>query len=170
MTEVPVVVAVTPPGDEITVYSVMALPPSEAGAVHEITARTSSGIADTSVGAPGTVGVVTEFDASEVALVPMEFVAVTVKVYAVPFVRPITMTEVPVVVAVTPLGSDVTVYSVTVLPPSSNGAFQVTVACFAPDVAVTSMGAVGSNKGICARPYPHVLFGTVSLPEALSFR
>jgi hypothetical protein len=82
----------------------------------------------------------------------MEFVAVAVKVYAVPFVRPVTVTEVLVVVAVTLPGSDVTVYPVIGLPPSSNGAFQVTVACLAPDVAVTSMGAVGSNKGICARP------------------
>ena len=80
------------------------------------------------------------------------------------------MTEVLDVVSVTPPGSDVTVYCVTVLPPSSNGALHATVACPALDVAVTSMGAVGSNKGICARPYPHVLFGTVSLPEALSFR
>jgi hypothetical protein len=39
----------------------------------------------------------------------MEFVAVTVKVYAVPFVRPVTVTEVPVVVAVTPPGSEVIV-------------------------------------------------------------
>jgi hypothetical protein len=146
------VVTVTPPGSDVTVYSVIGLPPSEVGAVHETSADTSLGIADTSMGASGAVGVVTEFDESEDGLVPMEFVAVTVKVYAVPFVRPVTVTEVPVVVAVTPPGSDVTVYSVTVLPPSSNGAFQVTVACFAPDVAFTSMGAVGSNKGICARP------------------
>ena len=122
MTEVLAVVAVTPSASEVTVYSVIGLPPSEAGAVHETTARTSPGIADTSVGAPGTVGVVTEFDASEVALVPMEFVAVTVKVYVVPFVRPVTVTEVPVVVAVTPPGSDVTVYPVTGLPPSETGA------------------------------------------------
>jgi hypothetical protein len=40
------------------------------------------------VGVGGSV--VTEFDASEVALVPMEFVAVTVKVYAVPLLRPVT--------------------------------------------------------------------------------
>ena len=99
VTEVIAVVAVTPPGSEVTVYSVIGLPPSEAGAVHETTTRMSPGVADTvaiiklvtnSVGAPGTVGVVTEFDASEVALVPMEFVATTVKVYAVPFVRPVT--------------------------------------------------------------------------------
>ena len=90
VTDVAVVVAVTPPGSDVTVYPVIGLPPSEVGAVHATTARTSSGVADTPLGAPGTVGVVTEFDASEVALVPMEFVAVTVKVYAVPLVRPVT--------------------------------------------------------------------------------
>ena len=38
VTDVPVVVAVTPPGADVTVYSVIGLPPSEAGAVHETTA------------------------------------------------------------------------------------------------------------------------------------
>ena len=95
VTDVPFVVAVTPPGSDVTVYSVMGLPPSEAGAIHETTARTSPGIADTSVGAPGTVGVVTEFDPSERALVPMEFVAVTVKVYGVPLARPVTTAAKP---------------------------------------------------------------------------
>jgi hypothetical protein len=107
--EVLVVVAVNPPGTEVTVYSVIGLPPSEVGAVHATTAETSLGIANTSVGVPGAVGVVTEFDESEDGLVPMEFVAVTVKVYAVPFVRPVTVTEVPVVVAVTPPGLEVIV-------------------------------------------------------------
>ena len=68
MTEVLAVVAVTPPGSDVTVYSVMGLPPSEAGAVHETTVETSLGIADTSVGAPGTVDIVTEFDATTVIL------------------------------------------------------------------------------------------------------
>ncbi len=112
MADVPDVVAVKPPGSEVTVYSVMGLPPSEVGAVHATTAETSLGIANTSVGVPGAVGVVTEFDESEDGLAPMEFVAVTVKVYAVPFVRPVTVTEVLVVVAVTLPGSDVTVYLV----------------------------------------------------------
>jgi len=107
--EVPAVVAVRLPGSDVTTYSVIGLPPSEAGAVHETTAEISLGIADTPLGAPGAVGVVTEFDESEDGLVPMEFVAVTVKVYAVPFVRPVTVTEVPVVVAVTPPGLEVIV-------------------------------------------------------------
>ena len=80
MAEVLAVVAVTPSGSEVTVYSVIGLPPSEAGAVHETTAETSLGIADTPLGTPGTTAGVTELDASEDRLVPRELVAVTVKV------------------------------------------------------------------------------------------
>ena len=80
VTDVPFVVAVTPPGSDVTVYPVIGLPPSEAGAVHETTARTSDGIADTLVGAPGTRAGVTGVDGSEDRLDPMALVAVTVKV------------------------------------------------------------------------------------------
>ena len=80
VTDVPVVVAVTSPGAEVTVYSVIGLPPSEAGAVHETTAETSVGVADTSVGVSGTIAGVIGVDGSEAILVPREFVAVTVKV------------------------------------------------------------------------------------------
>jgi hypothetical protein len=38
---------------------------------------------------------VTEFDALDAVLVPMAFVAVTVKVYAVPFDRPVTVSGEP---------------------------------------------------------------------------
>ena len=119
MADVLVVVAVTPSGSEVTVYSVIGLPPSEAGAVHETTARTSCGVADTPLGAPGTRARVTEFDASEDRLVPLEFVAVTMKVYAVPLVRPVTVSEVAVVVGVIPPRDEMTVYSVMGLPAGS---------------------------------------------------
>jgi hypothetical protein len=46
-------------------------------------------MAVTLVGAPGTVAGVTEFDAVDTVLVPITFVAVTVKVYAVPLVKPV---------------------------------------------------------------------------------
>ena len=128
VTEVLVVVAVSPPGSDVTVYSVIGLPPSEAGAVHETNAETSLGIADTPLGTPGTRSGVTEFDASEGRLVPLEFVAVTVKVYAVPLVRPVTVSEVAVVVAVIPPRDEMTVYSVMGLPPSEAGAVHETVA------------------------------------------
>ena len=81
VTDVVVVVAVTPPGSDVTVYFVIGLPPSEDGAIHDTTARPFPGVADTPVGAPGAVTAgVTEFDASEDGLVPIELVAVTVKV------------------------------------------------------------------------------------------
>jgi hypothetical protein len=72
--------------------------------------------------------VITEGDASELALVPAAFSAVTVNVYAVIWVRPIIVTDVPFVVAATPPGSDVTTYSVIGLPPSEAGAVHETTA------------------------------------------
>jgi len=64
------------------------------------------------VGAPGTVAGVTLFDAADAALVPTAFVAVTVKVYAVPLVSPVTViVPLPawVSVPVWPPGDDVAV-------------------------------------------------------------
>jgi hypothetical protein len=61
------------------------------------------------VGALGTVDGVTEFEAAEEVLVPLAFVAVTVKVYAVPLVRPVTVIGEPVLVAVKPPMLEVTV-------------------------------------------------------------
>ncbi len=46
-------------------------------------------VAETEVGAPGTVEGTAAADATEAAPVPLAFVAVTVNVYAVPFVRPV---------------------------------------------------------------------------------
>jgi hypothetical protein len=70
----------------------------------------SNEVAAAPVGALGTVDGVAEFDATEAALVPALFVAVTVNVYAVPFVRPVTVQVVaPVVVHVFDPGVDVTV-------------------------------------------------------------
>ena len=80
VTDIPVVVAVTPPGDEMTAYSVIALPPSEAGAVHETVASLSPGVADKLVGASGTPVGVTALEGAELSPVPRELVAVTVKV------------------------------------------------------------------------------------------
>ena len=44
------------------------------------------------VGAPGAVNGITEFVALDAVLVPIAFVAVTVKLYVVPFVSPVTTT------------------------------------------------------------------------------
>jgi hypothetical protein len=68
-------------------------------------------VAVTAVGAPGTVDGVTEFDGDEVGPLPMTLVAVTVNVYAVPFVRPDTVAVVvlPFTLARRPPGDEVTV-------------------------------------------------------------
>ena len=50
----------------------------------------------TPVGAPGTVRGVTSDDAVENAPLPASFKALTWNVYAVPFVRPVTVTDVAV--------------------------------------------------------------------------
>jgi hypothetical protein len=66
-------------------------------------------VALTAVGAPGTVDGVTAAEAVEAAPVPDTFVAVTVNVYEVPFVRPATVHEVVAVVHANEPGVDVTV-------------------------------------------------------------
>ena len=54
-------------------------------------------------------GATTALEASDALLVPTEFVAVTVKVYEVVGVSPLTVAKVPLVVAVMPPGLEVTV-------------------------------------------------------------
>ena len=58
----PVELAVRPPGAAVTVYPVMAEPPSLTGAVHDTTAWAFPAVAEAPVGAPGAVadGVVTD--------------------------------------------------------------------------------------------------------------
>ncbi len=73
-------VPVRPPGELITVYPVMALPPLAAGAVKVTEADPLPAVAVPMVGAPGTVAGVTELEALEAAPVPTALVAVTVKV------------------------------------------------------------------------------------------
>jgi hypothetical protein len=65
-----------PPGDAVTVYSVIAAPPSLAGANHDTLARRLPGAAVTSIGASGTVRGVTSSD-GEGADDPEAFDAVT---------------------------------------------------------------------------------------------
>jgi hypothetical protein len=70
--------AVMPPGLEVTVYDVIALPPSETGAVNDTVASVLPATADGEVGAPGTEAGVTALDESEAVPVPTLLVAVTV--------------------------------------------------------------------------------------------
>jgi len=66
-------------------------------------------VAETLVGAPGTVAGITAAEAVESADVPEAFVAVTLNVYQTPFVRPVTtQVRAPVVVHVRAPGVEVT--------------------------------------------------------------
>ena len=64
-------------------------PPVFAGAVKVTEALASPAEATTFVGAPGTVEGVTELDGDDCDEVPIPLVAVTLKVYASPFVSPV---------------------------------------------------------------------------------
>ena len=76
-----VVVQVFAPGDEVTVYPVIAAPPFETGAVQETTeAVLRFEPASTTVGAPGMVDGVADDEATDSTEVPLTFVAVTVNV------------------------------------------------------------------------------------------
>ena len=72
----------------------MGLPPS-AGAVQLTVAEPLPGRADAPVGAAGAVAPagVTAFDGADAGPVPTALVAVTVNVYVVPFVRPVTVAD-----------------------------------------------------------------------------
>jgi hypothetical protein len=135
----------------------MVLSPVFDGAVQLTAADALPAVAATPVGAPGTDGPVgvTAFDDEDAGPVPLAFVAVTVKVYAVPFVRPVTVVDVPgglpvSVTAVCAVGpaNGVTVYLVIELPPLFDGAVQLTVADWFPAVAVTPVGAPGKFVGV----------------------
>jgi hypothetical protein len=81
-----------------------------AGGVNGTEALELLGTAVPIVGAPGTVAPtegVTLFEAAEAALEPIALIATTVKVYAVPLVRPVTVIGEPVLVPVSPPGEDV---------------------------------------------------------------
>ena len=77
--EVDVVVQVNPPGDEVTEYPVMALPPLDPGALQLTTDDTKSIVPETPVGAPGTVLGVTLDDVPAVEF-PAALIAITEKV------------------------------------------------------------------------------------------
>jgi hypothetical protein len=79
------------------------------GAVKLTVAWVLPATAVTFVGASGTVAGVTAFEATDAEELPTTFVATTVKVYSVPFVKPVTVIGVPVPVPVPPAGDDVTV-------------------------------------------------------------
>jgi hypothetical protein len=76
-----VAVAVIPFGLDVAVYNVIALPPSDTGAVKfTVACAFSTPLVVTTVGAPGTVAGVTSLEDADASPVPTAFVAVTVKV------------------------------------------------------------------------------------------
>ena len=76
----PALLSTPPPGDDVTVYPVIVLPPLEAGATNVTVACALPGVAEADVGAPGTVVGITAVEADDAAPVPAMLVAVTVKV------------------------------------------------------------------------------------------
>lgn len=80
MQEVVAVEQVNPPGEEVTVYAVIALPPLDPGAVQLICEEALATVPETDVGAPGRAPAVTLLDALEAAEFPAAFVATTVYV------------------------------------------------------------------------------------------
>jgi hypothetical protein len=142
----PAMVQVAPPGDASTVCDV---------AGHTSKATLTDTRADpsptTTPGAAGTLGLaigVTASDAAEAADVPPAFVAVTVNVYAVPFVRPDTTHEpdAPVIVHVAPPGDASTVCDVAGHASSAS----VTDTLTAPSLMTTlgAAGALGRATGV----------------------
>ena len=83
-------VQLRPPGLAVTVYDVMADPPSEAGVDHETATWPFPGAAVTDVGGPGTVAGVTELDAGDAGVFQVFSRATTSNVYAVPLASPVT--------------------------------------------------------------------------------
>jgi hypothetical protein len=72
--------AESPPGLEVTVYEIIGFPPSEAGGMKLTVAWAFPAIAVTPVGAPGTPTGVTLLEGLEAGPLPIELVALTVKV------------------------------------------------------------------------------------------
>ena len=72
--------AVIPPGDEVTVYLVIAEPPLDADAVHDILAEAFAATPVTFVGGFAVVIGMTAFVAADATELPSEFVAIIVKV------------------------------------------------------------------------------------------
>ena len=87
----------------------MAEPPVFVGAVHERETCALPAVGVRPVGGSGTVIGVVLFEAADAAPIPTELVAVTVNVYDVPFVRPVTVIGDDAPVAVNPPGFEVTV-------------------------------------------------------------
>jgi hypothetical protein len=135
-------------GPQLTRYDVMGEPPLDAGGTKRNVNCPLPGTVALIVGAPGTLAGVTVFEGADARPVPIEFVAITVKVYAVPFVRPVTVMGDAAPLAAMPPGDEVAVYDVIAEPPVDAGGVNVTVACAFPAVAVPIVGGPGTAAGV----------------------
>ena len=130
-------------------------PPSSAGAVHDSVTALSSDCPVTPDGAVGTVAGVMGAEVTDAGLSPAPLMAITVKVYSVPLVSPVTVSVVAVDekligVWATPPMDGVTRYPVMAAPPSSDGAVQLSATSPFSDRPVTPDGAVGVVAGVNA--------------------
>ena len=137
-----------PPGEDVTAYDVIGEPPFEAGGVNATPAWVLPASAPVIVGAPGTLAGITLFEGADASPVPTALVAVTVKVYAVPLARPVTVIGEATPLTLMAPGDDVTVYEVIAEPPAEAGGANVTVACMFPAVAAPIVGGPGSAAGV----------------------
>ena len=118
-------------------------------------------------GAAGAEGIVTSSDgttaleAVDAVEVPITFVAVTVNVYKVPFVRPVIKCDRDVDPAFESVPPPDTVYPVIADPPFDAGAKNVTVAFVLPAVAETDVGEPGADKILKVIEVVEVLFTTL---------
>ena len=146
----PAAVHVAPPGLAVTVYPVRPPVPSETGAVHDTATWPLPGSPNTSVGAPGNAYGVTADEALLALELPYALVAITVNVYAVPFVNPVTVHVVAPLdqVHVAPPGLAVTVYPVTPPVPPDAGAVHETTTCVLPATPETPVGAPANAYGV----------------------
>lgn len=139
--------AVTPPGDDVTVYPVIVEPFDAPGVKEtETLGEPETPVAVTDVGESGADGVVTAFDDAD-GDDPATFTAFTWNVYEVPSARPVIDVESvePETACSTVAGVDVTTYELIVAPPSERGAAHDTVAERTPAVALTDCGAEGAE-------------------------
>ena len=135
------------PSFEVTVYEAMADPPLLPSSEKVTVAWPLEAMMEVMVGASGTLAGVTELLGREPVLVPMALVAVTVKVYGVPLVRPVRVIgEEPPETTCRP-SFDVTVYEVMADPPLLPSSEKVTVAWPLEAMMEVMVGASGAVAG-----------------------
>jgi hypothetical protein len=151
-TSLPTVIGL--PTEGVIMYPVIGDPPVTTGAVQETVAELTPGTTAIAVGAAGSVatGVTAggrgEFTGCEE--LPTAFIAVTVNVMGLPFVKPSNVT-IPTFPTVIGLPTDgVTMYPVIGEPPFDAGGFQETVADPLPATTETPVGAPGAVAGTTA--------------------